>query len=118
MRRVVCRTFGPVDRLEVDTVADPHTQPGEVVVAVRAAGVSFVDALLGEGLYQIKPPLPFTPGGEVAGEVIELGADVEGISVGERVVVSCGIGGFVERLAVPASLARRLPARLSFAQGA
>ena len=118
MRRVVCRTFGPVDRLEVDTVADPHPQPGEVVVAVRAAGVSFVDALLVEGLYQLKPPLPFTPGGEVAGEVIELGDEVDNISVGERVVVSCGIGGFVERLAAPATLARRLPARLSFAQGA
>jgi NADPH:quinone reductase len=118
MRRILCRTFGPVDRLEVDTVADPHPRPGEVVVAVRAAGVTFVDALLVQGLYQIKPPLPFTPGGEVAGEIIELGDEVDGISVGERVVVSCGVGGFVERLAVPASLVRRLPASLSFAQGA
>ncbi len=97
---------------------DPHPRAGEIVVAVRAAGVNFVDALLVQGLYQIKPPLPFTPGGEIAGEVVELGAGVEGVARGERVVVSCGLGGFVERLAVPAVVARRLPAGLSFEQGA
>jgi len=118
MRRIVCRAFGPIEHLNVEDVPDPRAQPGEVVVAVRAAGVNFVDALLVQGLYQIKPPLPFTPGGEIAGEVVELGAGVEGIALGERVIVTCGFGGFVERLAVPAVLARRLPARLSFGQGA
>src|SRR5207302_8159352 len=58
------------------------------------------------------------PGGEIAGEVVQLGADVEGIALGDRVIVTCGFGGFVERLAVPAALARRLPERLSFGQGA
>ena len=88
------------------------------MIAVRAAGVNFVDALLAQGLYQIKPPLPFVPGAEVAGEVVELGPGVDGIALGEHVVVSCGLGGFVERIAVPAVMARRLPAALSFAQGA
>lgn len=118
MRRVVCRSFAPVEHLEVEDGPDPRPQPGEVVVAVRAAGVNFVDVLLVQGLYQIKPPLPFTPGGEIAGEVVELGAEVEDFSIGERVVVSCGLGGFVDRLAVPALLARRLPASLSFEKGA
>src|SRR5215470_2463659 len=118
MKRVVCRTFGPVEQLALEDAPDPQARPDEVVVAVRAAGVNFVDALLVQGLYQIKPPLPFTPGGEIAGEVIELGAGVDGIARGERVVVSCGLGGFVERLAAPAVMARRLPARLSFEQGA
>ena len=118
MRRIVCRAFGPIERLNVEDVPDPRAQPGEVVVAVRAAGVNFVDVLLVQGLYQIKPPLPYTPGGEIAGEVVELGPDVEGIALGERVAVSCGFGGFVERIAVPAVLARRLPQRLSFGQGA
>src|SRR2546421_7940538 len=118
MRRIVCREFGPVENLHVEDVPDPHARPGEIVVAVRAAGVNFVDALLAQGLYQIKPPLPFTPGGEIAGEVVELGPDVEGIALGDRVIVTCGFGGFVERLAVPAALARRLPERLSFGQGA
>jgi NADPH2:quinone reductase len=118
MRRVVCRTFAPVEQLQIEDVPDPQPRPGEVVIAVRAAGVNFVDALLAQGLYQIKPPLPFVPGAEVAGEVVELGPGVEGIALGERVVVSCGLGGFVERIAVPAVMARRLPAALSFAQGA
>ena len=118
MRRVVCRSFAPIEHLEVEDGPDPRPQPGEVVVAVRAAGVNFVDVLLVQGLYQIKPPLPFTPGGEIAGEVVQLGAEVEDFSIGERVVVSCGLGGFVERLAVPAVLARRLPASLSFEKGA
>jgi NADPH2:quinone reductase len=118
MRRLVCRAYGPVDQLTIEDVPEPEPRPGEVVVAVRAAGVNFVDALLVQGLYQIKPPLPFTPGGEIAGEVVEVGAQVSDIARGERVVVSCGLGGFVERLAVPAELARRLPAELSFERAA
>jgi NADPH2:quinone reductase len=118
MRKVVCSHFGPVEQLIVEDAPDPRPRPGEVIVAVQAAGVNFVDALLVQGLYQIKPPLPFTPGGEIAGEVVALGAGVDALACGDRVVVSCGLGGFVERLAVPAEMARRLPARLSFAQGA
>ena len=118
MRQVVCRAFGPIENLAVEEVPNPQPRPGEVVVAVRAAGVNFVDALLVQGLYQIKPPLPFTPGGEIAGEIIQLAADVDALAVGDRVVVSCGLGGFVEQLAVPAVMARRMPARLSFTQGA
>jgi len=118
MRRVVCHAFGPVDNLEIEDVPEPRPRPGEIVVAVRAAGVNFVDVLLAQGLYQIKPPLPFTPGGEIAGEVVEIGPDVNGIAVGDRVVVLCGFGGFVERIAIPATVARRLPAELSFGQGA
>ena len=119
MRRVVCREFGHVERLAVEEAADPVAASGEVVVAVRAAGVTFVDALLCEGRYQIKPPLPFTPGGEVAGEVVAVGANVTGgCRVGQRVLVSCGVGGFAERLAVPAEMARRLPPGLTFGQGA
>jgi len=118
MRQVVCRTFGPVEQVGVEDAPEPRPRPGEVVVAVRAAGVNFVDALLVQGSYQIKPPLPFTPGGEIAGEIAELGADVTSVARGDRVVVSCGLGGFVERLAVPAEVVRRLPANLSFEQGA
>ncbi|MFN8644569.1 MAG: alcohol dehydrogenase catalytic domain-containing protein, partial [Candidatus Binatia bacterium] len=119
MRRVVCREFGRVERLAVEEVPEPIAGRGEVVVAVRAAGVTFVDALLCQGGYQIKPPLPFTPGGEVAGEILAVGPEVgDACRVGQRVLVSCGVGGFAERLAVPAEMARRLPAELSFGQGA
>ncbi len=118
MRKVVCRQFGSLDGLAVVEEADPAPRPGEVVVAVRAAGVTFVDALLAQGQYQLKPPLPFTPGGEVAGIVATVGEGVTEPRPDERVLVSCGLGGFADRLAVPAAMARRLPAALSFGQGA
>lgn len=118
MRRLVCRSFGPLDQLRVESGDDPTPGAGEVLVAVRAAGVNFVDALLVQGLYQLKPPLPFTPGGEIAGEVIGLGAGVAAPAIGTRVVISCGLGGFTDRLVAPAPLARPLPDGLSFAQGA
>ena len=66
MRAAVVPALGAP--LEIRDVARPEPGPGQVVVAVRAAGVNFVDALFVQGAYQIKPPLPFTPGGEVAGE--------------------------------------------------
>ena len=69
MRRIVCREFGPPDRLTVEEAPDPRPGPGEVLVGVRAAGVSFVDGLIVAGMYQMKPPLPFTPGLVAAGEV-------------------------------------------------
>lgn len=118
MRRVVCRDFGAVDRLSVEQAPDPVPGAGEVVVEVRAAGVTFVDALLVQGRYQIKPPLPFTPGGEVAGVIVAVGKGVSPARLQERVLVSCGVGGFAEQLAVPEAMARRLPPTLSFGQGA
>jgi NADPH2:quinone reductase len=118
MRCVVCHQFGPLDGLRVENKPDPVAGSGEVLVDVRAAGVTFVDALLAQGGYQLKPPLPFTPGGEVAGVVAAVGEGVSAPAVGERVLVSCGLGGFTDRLTVPAAMARRLPPALSFGQGA
>lgn len=118
MRRVVCRELGPLDRLAIEQAADPVAQRGEVVIAVRAAGVTFVDALLAQGRYQLKPPLPFTPGGEVAGVVVAVGEGVSPSRLEERVLVSCGVGGFTDRVAVPSAMARRLPPTLTFGQGA
>lgn len=102
----------------IEESPDPKPGRDEIVIRVRAAGVNFVDALLVQGLYQIKPPLPFTPGGEVAGEVMAVGDAVERWTVGDRVLVSCGLGAFSDRLVAPASIVRPLPEPLSFAQGA
>jgi len=118
MKRIVCREFGHLEDLALEEGDDPVPRPGEVVVAVKAAGVTFVDALLVQGRYQLKPPLPFTPGGEVAGEVVAVGDGVTTCRVGQRVLVSCGVGGFTDRLAVPAQMARQLPDCLTFGQGA
>src|SRR5450755_1206675 len=97
MRRVVCRELGPPELLEVEAVEAPTPRAGQVVVAVRAAGVNFVDALLVAGKYQIKMTPPFTPGTEVAGEIVGVGDDVSGWSVGDRVAATTGMGGFAER---------------------
>ncbi len=83
MRAVVCTELGPLDRLVVEDRALPVAAPWQVVVEVRAAGVNFVDGLICEGKYQIKPATPFVPGGEVAGVVAQLGDGVTGLSVGD-----------------------------------
>jgi len=118
MRRVVCEEFGPLENLAIVEAPDPEPGAGEVLIRVRAAGVNFVDGLLVQGLYQIKPPLPFTPGAEVAGEVAAVGPGVEDLAVGDRVLAASFFGGFTDVLAVPARVVRRLPASLSFGQGA
>jgi NADPH2:quinone reductase len=98
MRRVVCREIGPPAGLELEEVDAPQPRPGQVVVAVRAAGVNFVDALLVAGKYQIKMTPPFTPGTEAAGEIVALGDDVTGWSVGDRVTATTGIGAFADSM--------------------
>jgi NADPH:quinone reductase len=100
VRAVVCHELGPPSLLRVEEQADPDPGPSQVVVAVEAAGVNFVDALFIAGRYQIKPPLPFTPGSEVAGRIVAVGSDVSGVAVGQRVVVSTGLGGFASHVIV------------------
>ena len=110
MRRVVCREFGPPDGLVLAEAPDPEPGPGQVVVGVRAAGVSFVDGLMDGGLYQVKPPLPFTPGLTAAGEVLGTGDGVPGLPRDSRVVGSWfGLGGYATHWLVPASTVVRLP---------
>ncbi|HET6948991.1 MAG TPA: NADPH:quinone oxidoreductase family protein [Acidimicrobiales bacterium] len=118
MRRIVCRELGPLDRLVEEDAPDLTPAPDQVVVAVRAAGVNYVDALFVQGGYQIKPPLPFTPGSEIAGQVVAVGDAVQGVGVGDRVAASVGLGGYAEQVAVPAASVLPLPAGLSFGRAA
>jgi NADPH2:quinone reductase len=110
MRRVVCREFGAPDRLVLEDAPDPQPGPGEVLVGVRAAGVSFVDGLMVGGSYQVKPPLPFTPGLTVAGEVLDTGDGVSGLPRGSRVAgCSLGLGGYASHRVLPAHAIVPLP---------
>jgi len=118
MRAVVCRELGPPSSLEVAEVDPPEVRAGGVIVDVEAAGVNYVDALFVQGKYQIKPPLPFTPGSEVAGTVSAVGDGVKGVAVGDRVLVSCGLGGFAEQVGVAASALTSVPAALDAARAA
>ena len=118
MRRVVCREIGPPDRVEVEEVEAPEPRPGKVVVAVRAAGVNFVDALLVQGKYQIKLPPPFTPGTEVAGEITAVGDGVTGWSVGDRIQATTGMNGFAELVEIDPRALRAVPDSMTFGQAA
>ena len=88
MKAVLCKEFGPPESLVVEDVPSPVAGPGEVVVSVKAASVNFPDTLIIQNKYQVKPPLPFSPGSECAGIVKAVGADVAGVKVGDRVMAA------------------------------
>lgn len=118
MKAVVCEKWGPPESLVVREVPDPRAMPGQVVIDVRAAGVNFPDVLVIENKYQFKPKLPFTPGGEVAGVVSEVGEGVTGLSVGDRVLATTGFGAFAERVVARAEGTFRIPDRMDFTTAA
>ena len=118
MRAVVVDRWMEPGELEVGEAEDPELKPGTLEVEVRAAGCNFFDILMCQGKYQVKPPFPFVPGGEVAGVVTRLGEGVEGFSVGDRVLAVPMIGGFAERAVVPAVGTFKLPDEMSFEEGA
>ncbi|UAL09890.1 NADPH:quinone oxidoreductase family protein [Caulobacter segnis] len=119
MRALVVEALAPdFAGCAVRDVPTPSPGPGEALVRVRAASVNFPDLLMTRGEYQFKPPLPFTPGLDIAGEVVALGEGVAGLSIGDAVVGGARLGGFAEYAALPAEGLRPKPARLSFAQGA
>jgi NADPH2:quinone reductase len=104
--------------LRVDEVPDPKVGPGQVLIEVRASGVNFPDVLLSRGLYQFKPAPPFSPGGECAGVVREVGAGVTGVAAGDRVAVTVVSGTFAELLCVPEASVVKLPDEVGFEVGA
>jgi len=118
MRAVVCTEFAPIDQLVIEERPDPTPGAGNVVVAVRAAGVNFVDGLFVQGKYQIKPPLPFTPGGEVAGDVVAVGDGVTTVAVGDRVLAMPWLGGFASHVELSANGVVPIPGDLSYGQAA
>jgi NADPH2:quinone reductase len=118
MRRVVCSKLGSLDDLTVEDGPPLEPEAGQVVLDVRAAGVNFVDALIVQGGYQIKPPTPFTPGSEVAGVVVAVGSGVPGLEPGDRALASCWLGGYAEQVATGAESVFRLPDAVTFEQGA
>jgi len=115
MRRIACREFGPPDQLVLEEAPDPRPGPGQVLVGVRAVGVSFVDGLMVGGAYQLKPRLPFTPGLVAAGEVLDVGAGVSSVARGSRVVSSSfDLGGYATHRVLPADAVVPLPDAVSF----
>ncbi|QIG93043.1 NADPH:quinone oxidoreductase family protein [Bradyrhizobium sp. 6(2017)] len=116
-KAVVCRELGPPERLQLENFASVPLKPGEVRVAIRAAGINFPDILMAAGEYQLKPPLPFTPGSEAAGDVVEVN-DAAGVAVGDKVIVKMRFGAYCdETVAVPSQLVP-VPSTFDYAEGA
>jgi NADPH:quinone reductase-like Zn-dependent oxidoreductase len=118
VREVVITKHGGPDVLQVREQPDPTVGPGEVRIAVAAAGVNFADVMARMGLYQDAPKPPCVVGYEVAGTVLELGEGVNGLSHGQRVLAGTKFGGYASQVVIPADDAVPLPDGLTFEQGA
>ncbi len=118
MKALRSHTPGGPETLSLDTVDAPVPGPGEVVVAIRACGINFLDTLIIRDLYQTKPPRPFAPGVEVAGTIAAVGEGVSLWSPGDRVIALPPFGGFAEQVAVEEARVFALPQAISFARGA
>ena len=111
MRAILCKALG--DGLVVEAITGPRPGPDDVLVAVKAVGLNFFDTLIIAGKYQTKPELPFSPGGEIAGIVIETGRNVAHLKKGDRVMGYVGHGGAREEMVVAAEKLTLVPGTLS-----
>src|SRR5947209_6928800 len=118
MKAVVCKQFGPPESLVIEELPSPRAGAGEVVVTVKAASVNFPDVLIIQNKYQFKPPLPFSPGSELAGVVKEVGTGVSNVKVGDRVIAFTTYGAFAEEVKTEAARLLPLPQKMSFEEGA
>src|SRR6185312_15115660 len=118
MKAIVCKTFGPPEALVLDEVPSPRAGAGQAVVEVKACGVNFPDTLIIQGKYQFRPEPPFSPGGEVAGVVAEVGDGVTHVKPGDRVVALMPWGGYAEQLVADAVRLIPIPDGVSFVQAA
>ncbi|MEZ7819271.1 MAG: NADPH2:quinone reductase [Candidatus Azotimanducaceae bacterium] len=113
MKKVCCQAFGPPENLQRIEVDMPVPQAHEALVNISAAGVGFVDGLMVQGLYQVKPPLPYYPGSEFAGIVSAVGEGVTAVAPGDRVLGMAGNGAYADSIAVAATTLVKIPTNLS-----
>lgn len=113
MRAILCKEYGPADKLVIEDIASPVAKGHGVKVRVKAAGLNFPDTLIIEGKYQLKPTMPFSPGGEMSGEVIEVGEKVTRFKPGDRVAGLTGYGAFAEEVVVPEQNILPIPESMS-----
>ena len=118
MKAVLCKQYGPPDSLVIEELPSPQPAAGEVVISVKAASLNFPDVLIIQNKYQFKPPLPFSPGSELAGVVKEAGEGVKGFKAGDKVIAFTTYGAFAEEVKTEASRLLKIPAGMSVAQAA
>ena len=117
MKALLSREPGGPETLQVEELAEPQPGPGELLARVRACSINYPDVLIIEDKYQLKPPRPFAPGSEIAGEVEAVGEGVGGWSAGDRLIAATGYGGLAEKVTIPADRAIALPPARSFVEG-
>jgi len=118
MNAILCQQYGPPETLRLTEVPEPTPAAGQVLIGVEACGVNFPDTLIIEGKYQVKPPMPFAPGGEVAGRVLSVGEGVTTVEPGDRVFALTGYGGFAERAVANANATLPMPDGMDFVTAA
>jgi len=118
MKALLCRAFGPVEDLALADIPSRPLDAGEVRVAVKAAGLNYPDGLVVQGKYQLRPELPFAPGSEFAGIVVERANDVVDIEIGQRVFGLTSFGAFAEEVVVPATRLNSMDGRIGFREAA
>ncbi|SEA50287.1 NADPH:quinone oxidoreductase family protein [Microbulbifer marinus] len=118
MRALICEEYGSAELLVIAEWELPELKSDEVCIDVRAAGINFPDSLMIAGKYQVKPPLPFVPGGECAGVISAVGDKVKDFKVGDRVIAMPGMAAFAEKVNVKEHLLVPMPDKLSFEQAA
>ncbi|MGE5247463.1 MAG: NADPH:quinone oxidoreductase family protein, partial [Verrucomicrobiota bacterium] len=118
MRALLCTSFGPPEALSVREVPVPRPGRGQVLVDVKACSINFPDVLMVQGLYQVKPPLPFVPGVELAGVISETGAGVKRFRPGDRVMAVAGWGAMAARCVADAGWVSAMPDDMAYEQGA
>jgi NADPH:quinone reductase len=118
MKAVLCKQYGPPDALVFENLPSPRPGDGEVVITMKAASVNFPDVLIIQNKYQFKPPLPFSPGSELAGVVKEVGAGVQTFRPGDKVMAFTTYGAFAEEVKTEASRLLPLPEGMDFVHGA
>ena len=114
MKAVVCSSYGPPENLKLEEIDDPEYGNDEALVEVYASALNFPDGLQIQGKYQFQPPMPFTPGSEVAGKIKKTGTKLQGYNVGDRVMATPGIGGLAELVAVKSDGLRKIPDNMNF----
>lgn len=118
MKAILCKAYGPAENLVIEDIPSPEAKGRGVKIRVKAAGLNFPDTLIIEGKYQLQPPMPFSPGGELAGEVIEVGEKVTRFKPGDRVAALTGWGAFAEEVVAPESNLLPLPGGMPYEQAA
>ena len=118
MKAVLCKQYGPPESLVLEELPSPKPGPGEVLISVKAASVNFPDVLIIQNKYQFKPPLPFSPGSELAGVVKEVGAEVRNVHPGDRVMAFTTYGAFAEEVKTEATRLVPMPKAMDFVTGA